>query len=122
MCVYIYIHIIYIYPSIIFSQISTVPARFHYDEDQWLLLQGILLDEKQFTQIETYNRVQLLSDMAGLAWSGLLDYQIAFDTYTYLKYETEYFPWLKLYPLLGGIRLYIYKANFLDAYNVCYIL
>lgn len=67
--------------------------RVNYDEKNWNMLGSVLNDEKQFSKIDTFSRVQVLVDTLGLAWIGKLDYQLAFDVVNYLQHETEYLPW-----------------------------
>lgn len=57
------------------------------------MLARVLNNEVTHKSIATLNRVQLLVDSLQFAWSGELDYQVAFEVLKYLKYENEYLPW-----------------------------
>ncbi|XP_075230709.1 aminopeptidase N-like [Lycorma delicatula] len=66
--------------------------RVNYDDTNWNNL-AATLNSENYTTIGTLNRVQLLADSLEFAWSGDLDYQLAFQILKYLKLEKEYLPW-----------------------------
>lgn len=47
------------------------------------------------------NRAQIVDDAFNLARAGIIDYSQAFSILSYLKNETEYFPW---YPTITGFN------------------
>lgn len=59
------------------------------------------------SKIHVLNRAQIVDDAFNLARAGIIDYPQAFSILSYLKNETEYFPW---YPAVNGfnflLRLY----------------
>lgn len=66
--------------------------KVNYDEKNWELLTNAL-NSKDFNEIDTLNRVQLIDDASDIAWVGQMKYNIFFKVMDYLKQEEEYLPW-----------------------------
>lgn len=66
--------------------------RVNYDKWNWNLLIETL-KSGSFKKIPVLNRVQLISDVAELAWAGQLDYSVFFDLFEYMEHEDENHPW-----------------------------
>lgn len=63
-----------------------------------------LNDPKEFKQIHTMNRVQLIDDAFSFSQIGEMDYGITFQLLKYLKHEKEYTPWVAALGGLGPIN------------------
>lgn len=78
--------------------------RVDYDDENWRLLEASLADENSFSKIDPLNRVQIITDVLGLAWIGKLKYPTVFEILQYLKHEPEYLPWKTAMSSLGEIK------------------
>lgn len=89
------------------NEIFTFSAyyRVNYDDILWTKIKAALKSEHE--RIHILNRAQIVDDALNLAWGKVLNYSQAFSILTYLKYETEYYPW---YSVINGLsslqRLY----------------
>ncbi|PSN50099.1 hypothetical protein C0J52_04710, partial [Blattella germanica] len=77
---------------ILFNIQAASLCRVNYDKYNWHLLINAL-HSKQYNEIGLLNRVQLVEDAFGLAWTGDLPYCIAMKLASYLVQEIEYVPW-----------------------------
>lgn len=89
-----------------------------YGEQMWKRISQTLLDKQNFMKLDVFSRVQLLSDMYGLAWIGRLNYSFMFETFGFLKYETEYAVWRNAWSILGSLRLMLAGTQLRAAYQV----
>ncbi|KAK0167893.1 hypothetical protein PV327_001748 [Microctonus hyperodae] len=67
--------------------------RVNYDMNNWNIL-IMHLDSEGFNGINRITRATLIDDAFNLARGGYVHYKIPFQLGNYLKYETEYEPWL----------------------------
>ncbi|XP_026477438.1 aminopeptidase N-like [Ctenocephalides felis] len=81
--------------------------RVNYDAKNWLLLSNTL-NSLDYQKIHLLNRAQIMDDALNLAFSGVIEYEIALQLVSYLKQEHHYLPWTAayheleyLYTLLG---------------------
>lgn len=79
----------------------------NYDAKNWLLLSNTL-NSLDYQKIHLLNRAQIMDDALNLAFSGVIEYEIALQLVSYLKQEHHYLPWTAayhelehLYTLLG---------------------
>lgn len=66
--------------------------RVNYDDTLWQRIINALRSDRK--NIHVLNRAQLIDDAFNIARTGRIDYQIAFHLAEYLRYETEYYPWV----------------------------
>ncbi|KAF2900959.1 hypothetical protein ILUMI_05226, partial [Ignelater luminosus] len=78
---------------ILFNIQGTGLYRINYDEKNWNLLTETL-NSDSYSNIPTFNRMQLIQDSSDLAWRGDLNYTMHFDILEYLNREQEYRPWV----------------------------
>ncbi|KAL4719344.1 hypothetical protein ACJJTC_010369, partial [Scirpophaga incertulas] len=78
---------------VIFNKQQTGFYRVNYDDYTWDLITKVLRSPQR-TQIDKYNRAQIVDDVFQFARSGLLTYTKAFNILSFLRYETEYTAWM----------------------------
>ncbi|KAJ8681954.1 hypothetical protein QAD02_017746 [Eretmocerus hayati] len=66
--------------------------RVNYDNVMWRRIIDTLLSES-YLVIHEVNRASLIDDLFNLGRVGLVDYDIVFSAYVYLRNEKEYVPW-----------------------------
>ncbi|KAJ8681953.1 hypothetical protein QAD02_017745 [Eretmocerus hayati] len=66
--------------------------RVNYDEKMWIRIIATLRSEG-FSIIHEVNRASLIDDMFNLAKVGLVDYDLVFSAFLYLRNETALVPW-----------------------------
>lgn len=76
----------------IFNKQQTGFYRVNYDIENWSKL-AATLNSKKLGTIHPSNRAQLIDDSINLAMTGHLSEDLAFGMLTYLRRESNYFPW-----------------------------
>lgn len=76
---------------LVFNEDIIAAYRVNYDEKNWNMLIDTL-NSDSFSEIPEMNRVQLLTDIFELAYSGIIDYSQALRLGNYLERETELLP------------------------------
>lgn len=77
--------------------------RVDYDIANWIAIRDVL-NSNNFNQIHVMNRAQLVDDSFALANAGYhSDYVLAFDIMSYLKRETDFFPFYSSYKFLYNL-------------------
>lgn len=79
------------------------------------------LNGKNYNDISTINRGQLIDDALNLARAGRLDYTTALDVTSYLAHETEYVPWKSALTAMSYLDNMLSKYQGYDRFRV-YIL
>lgn len=69
----------------------------NYDVTLWNKIKAVL--QSDHSKVHVMNRAQIVDDAFNLARAGIIDYSQTFSILSYLKNETEYFPW---YPTISG--------------------
>ncbi|XP_048750155.2 aminopeptidase N-like [Ostrea edulis] len=83
--------------------------RVNYEVDMWAQLAGIL--NRNHTEFPEANRAGLIGDSFNLARAKILDYDVALNMTTYLKYERGYAPWVAFLDSVEYIRSSISKSG-----------
>lgn len=77
--------------------------RVNYDDDNWNLLSKYL-NGKDFKNISSLSRAQLLDDALNLARTGRLNFTTALSLTTYLTREADYIPWTTAFRNLNFVN------------------
>lgn len=80
------------------------------------------MDKNAYTQISPMSRAHFLSDLAGLAWTGDVEYKVAFETIQLLQFETDYLVWINGINFLSGIRFMLSNGIISQNYYVSIIV
>lgn len=99
--------------------------RVNYNTANWIALRD-LLKGANFNQIHVMNRAQLIDDSFALANAGYhQDYELAFDIMSYLKQETDFFPFYptyryinNLYTIFGPTNSYLNVSKSYNFYSI----
>lgn len=91
--------------------------RVNYDQRNWAMIVGHLMDKRKHTTIAPSNRAQLIDDALNLARGGYLNYSIALNVTRYLVHETEYVPWKAAIGALNFIDSMLIKTSSYDKFK-----
>lgn len=96
----------------------TALCRVDYGEQMWQRISQFVLDKQNYMSLDVFTRVQLFSDLYGLAWIGRVSYEFMFDTFLSLQYETEYAVWRNAWSHLASLRVMLARTELKAAYQV----
>jgi aminopeptidase N len=92
--------------------------RVNYDRANWQMIIK-QLNKKNFKDISTINRAQLIDDALNLARASKLNYTIAFDVTSYLAHEIEYLPWKAAFSAMDYLNDMLVRTHGYDKFRVC---
>lgn len=85
--------------------------RVNYNTPNWIALRDVL-NGATFSQIHVMNRAQLIDDSFALANAGYhQDFVLAFDIMSYLKQETDFFPFYPTFRYMSNLYTVFGPSN-----------
>ncbi|XP_018561218.1 glutamyl aminopeptidase-like isoform X2 [Anoplophora glabripennis] len=107
---------------IILNMQQTGYYRVNYDDILWQRIIEALKNDRN--SINVINRSQLVNDVFNIARAGGVSYRTAFHLAEYLRYETEYYPWVSAFNAISFIsgKLADNKAERLLQFRILYWL